>query len=253
MAGIPLSCYLHNCQQGDQVNGNKENSRIVKTYVCKCGEVNRFTFETDFNFMEIRIDAHCQGCGKEISISVERHVENNTANGNIYRNYNNYKEDYIEKEYDKRYSQQYLSQSYSHQPSILELQSQSSSQYEQPSASGANPNIIDFNFEALTSAVESMSASQAPRPGTTSTIENTNAGMSFIDSLSSEIMQDGAESVEAVTASPTPATIPYSPAKRIVENAKDEEEDLLSKEDEYYGEEATSEEKEAFIDLFGRL
>ena len=71
------------------MNGNKENSRIVKTYVCKCGEVNRFSFETDFNFMEVRIDAHCQGCGKEISISVEKHVAGN-GNGSVLYQQSNY-------------------------------------------------------------------------------------------------------------------------------------------------------------------
>ena len=248
------------------MNGNKENSRIVKTYVCRCGEVNRFSFETDFNFMEVRIDAHCQGCGKEISISVEKHV---AANGNDssypqngYQNQNNN----YSNGYGNGYSQpSYQAPSYPSPSSILEPQSPVPSPEPQSSPSSG---MMDFNFDALTSAVESMPSTPAPSPEPIAAVQDYTDYASpapqievaeTLNSLTPDIMQDaGSEVPEISEPAPLPlaTTVIQTPAKKIIQEVeKEEDKDLLScsNEVEEMNKDVTPDDQEAFIDLFGRL
>jgi hypothetical protein len=254
------------------VNGNKESARIIKTYTCRCGEINRFSFETDFNFTEIRIDACCQGCGKDISISVENHLAGNgngNANGSSYSQ-NSYSNGYSNNSGSQSYNCGYNPDYSTPSSSILESpvssnsypvsSSPSPSSSSSDSSASSSPTIPDFNFDALTSAAvtESLAQAQTPTPALATPSYSESAD---INSLSSDIMQDAEQGVSEI-AEPTPVPLatkvvsnPAStPAKRIIaESGKEEEEDLLSQEENMYGEEAAPDEKEAFIDLFGRL
>ena len=234
------------------MNGNKENARVVKTYVCKCGEVNRFSFETDFNFTEIRIDANCQGCGKDISISVEKHLAGNGNASNA--NGGSYPFNQANGNYNSNYNGNYSSVPSS---SLLE----SPTQYPQDSSSQApsTNTIPDFNFDALTTAAESMNPAQ-DTPTTQATAAPDYSGAAeILGSLSSDIV-DGVGDEEHVPEVAEPAPPPLAakvfttPVKKPVEDeVKEEDKDLLSREEEGYGEEANPDEQEAFIDLFGRL
>lgn len=247
------------------MNGNKENSRIVKTYVCKCGEINRFSFETDFNFMEVRIDAHCQGCGKDISISVEKHFGN--GNDSSYPQ-NGYQNNNYSNGYSNEYSQpSYPAPSYPSPSSILEPQSPASSPSEPQSSPSSG--MMDFNFDALTSAAESMSSTPAPAPEPTTAVQDyTNYASptapqtevaETLNSLTPDIMQDaGSEVPEISEPAPLPlaTTVIQTPAKKIIQEVeKEEEKDLLScsNEVEEMNKDVTPDDQEAFIDLFGRL
>lgn len=49
----------------------KETLKVAKTFMCVCGAMNKFEFETDFVLSEIKINVRCQSCGaeKELSLS----------------------------------------------------------------------------------------------------------------------------------------------------------------------------------------
>ena len=248
------------------MNGNKENSRIVKTYVCKCGEVNRFSFETDFNFMEVRIDAHCQGCGKEISISVEKHVASNGNDNsypqNGYQSQNNYPNGY-----GNGYNQpSYQAPSYPSPSSILEPQSPVPSPEPQSIPSSS---MMDFNFDALTSAAESISSTPATSPEPITAVQDYTNYESptappievaeALNSLTPDIMQDVESEVPEISepaSLPLATTVVQTPAKKIIQEInREEEKDLLScsNEIEEMNKDVTPDDQEAFIDLFGRL
>jgi hypothetical protein len=254
------------------VNGNKENSRIVKTYVCRCGEVNRFSFETDFNFMEVRIDAHCQGCGKEISISVEKHFGNGNDSSYPQNGYQNQNNNYSNG-YGNGYNQpSYQAPSYPSPSSILEPQSSVPSPSSEPQSSPSS-GMMDFNFDALTSAAESMSSTptSSPAPEPVAAVQDyTNYASptapsppievaEALNSLSPDIMQDAESEVPEISEPaplPLATTVIQTPAKKIIQEVeKEEEKDLLScsNEVEEMNKDVTPDDQEAFIDLFGRL
>ena len=277
------------------MNGSKENARVVKTYVCACGEVNRFSLETDFNVTEVRIDAHCQGCGKSISISVENFFRSNSngstpstssmlngyasTNGN-YNPYNSSSSYPSQPSSSSPPSNSPYSPPYSQYPAnSSDASNSSSSSSSSNDSSSSNSGMMDFNFDALTNAAtdaassmspistEQNSSSQTATAAQSSSYSEASASSAsysdnaeVINSLSSDIMQDAESPVEEVAepAPPALAKVVQTPAKRIIEaEKKDEEEDLLSQEENNYGtaenSDAPSEDQEAFIDLFGRL
>jgi len=220
------------------VNSYKENARVVKTYVCNCGEVNKFSLETDFDVTEVRIDAHCQGCGKEISISVENFFR---ASGNT--NINNYSQ---QSNNTNHYgSNTHNNQNYSNNSNSQNSYCPASSD----SSASTQAGMQEFNFDALTSAAGSMSTSS------TEVQQTQNQNNDVINSLSDDVMQEVDSNAPEVAESPVPLATNITPARKIInEVEKEEEKDLLSEqEDGSYGEEASSDEQEAFIDLFGRL
>ena len=268
------------------MNGSKDNAKIVKTYVCKCGEVNRFSFETDFNFNEIRIDACCQGCGKDISISVENYFKNpingisningNVANGagtnNICNGYGTY---------NNNTNSSYSQPSYSQSTYPSSSSSQSSYSTSSPSTTDTSAQAMqEFNFDALTSAAGSISEpsalesassntssssasnTYADSSGSNSSSGSSNAPIDYagiadtLGSITSEIISNDEPELPEV-AEPAPSllaknVVTTAPTKKV-EEVKEEDADMLSKEEEYYGEDASTDEKEAFLDLFGRM
>lgn len=57
----------------------KETTKISKTFICSCGEQNKFEFETDFDINDVRVEAKCQNCGKEFTISLSNIFKRSTT------------------------------------------------------------------------------------------------------------------------------------------------------------------------------
>ena len=50
---------------------NQDSSKITKVFSCKCGNVNRFEFDTNFDVGKMIIVGKCTNCGREIKIRIE--------------------------------------------------------------------------------------------------------------------------------------------------------------------------------------
>jgi hypothetical protein len=129
--------------------------------------------------------------------------------------------------------------------------------------------MMDFNFDALTSAAESMSSTPSPAAEPIAAVQDYTNYVSptappievaeALNSLTPDIMQDAESEVPEISepaALPLATTVIQTPAKKIIQEInREEEKDLLScsNEIEEMNKDVTPDDQEAFIDLFGRL
>ncbi|MCX6778375.1 MAG: hypothetical protein NT157_05845 [Candidatus Micrarchaeota archaeon] len=54
----------------------KESLRIIKTFVCKCGETYGLEISTDINVRYLALEGECGKCGEKLSITQDSVLKN---------------------------------------------------------------------------------------------------------------------------------------------------------------------------------